>query len=185
MKFNELKLTGAFEIQLESKKDERGFFMRTYDSNLFKDRGLDRVWVQESESFSRQKGTIRGLHLQLPPHAESKIVRVLTGGVFFVLLDLRKASPTFSQWESVIVSEENKKMIFAPKGFALGMFALTDNCRLHYKIDSSYAPDYVWTIKWNDPDIAISWPASLPSVISGKDLSAKSFKDFLKLSVVF
>ena len=185
MIFKELKLKGAFEIQLEPKNDERGFFMRAYDNDFFKERGLDRIWVQESESFSRQKGTLRGLHLQLPPHAESKVVRVLTGEVFFALVDLRNDSPTFSQWESIIVSEENKKTIFVPKGLALGMLALTDNCRLHYKIDSFYATSHIWTIKWDDPDIAISWPVTGPSVISEKDLNAKSFKDFLKLSVVF
>ena len=185
MILKELNLKGAFEIQLEPKNDERGFFVRTYDNDFFKGHGLDRIWVQESESFSRQKGTLRGLHLQLPPHAESKLVRVLAGEVFFVLADLRKDSPTFSRWENVTVSEENKKMIFVPNGFALGMLALTDNCRLHYKMESYYAPEHIWTIKWDDPDIAISWPISSPSVISEKDLNAKPFKDFLNLSVVF
>ncbi len=179
MIFKELDLKGAFEIQLEFKEDVRGFFMRTYDNEFFKKHGLDRTWVQESESFSRLKGTIRGLHLQLPPHTEAKIVRVLTGEVFFAVVDLRKDSPTFAKWASVIVSEENKKMIYVPEGLALGMMALTDNCRLHYKIDRVHSPESAWTIKWDDSDLAISWPLAKPAAISEKDANAKSFKDFL------
>ena len=185
MTLKELDLKCAFEIQLEFKEDARGFFMRTYDNEFFKKCGLDRTWVQESESFSRLKGTIRGLHLQLLPHAETKIVRVLTGEVFFALVDLRKDSLTFARWTSVIVSEENKKMIYVPQGLALGMMALTDNCRLHYKIDREHWPESAWTIKWDDADLAISWPLAKPTVISEKDANAKSFKDFLGLSVAF
>ena len=181
MIFKELDLKGAFEIQLEFKEDVRGFFMRTYDNEFFKKHGLDRTWVQESESFSRLKGTIRGLHLQLPPHTEAKIVRVLTGEVFFAVVDLRKDSPTFAKWASVIVSEENKKMIYASPGFANGFCALSDIVDMQYKFTGLYNPKGESNIKWDDPDIGIVWPEKNP-IISERDKNAQSFKEWLKKS---
>lgn len=185
MIFKELKLKNAFEIRLEPQEDERGFFMRVYDDRLFCEHGLDRNWLQESESLSRNRGTLRGLHFQFPPHAETKLVRVLTGAAFFAIVDLRKNSSTFGQWDSVIISEENKNMIFVPKGLALGMCSLEDNCRLYYKIDTRYAPESAGVIKWDDPDLAIRWPIANPDFISKKDVNAGSFKDFLARSIVF
>lgn len=180
MIFKELELKGVFEIELEPKSDDRGFFMRVYDDKLFGGHGIPTTWVQENQSFSAKKGTVRGLHFQYPPNAEAKLVRSLRGGVFFAFADLRKGSETFGKWGSVVHSEENKKMLFVPRGFAFGMCTLTDNCMLYYKMDNYYAPESVETIKWDDPDLGIDWPVKEPAAISGKDANARSFREFLE-----
>jgi len=173
------KLEGIFEINLEPHEDQRGFFMRTYDSKIFRNHGLKHEWVQESHSYSKKKGIIRGLHFQFPPYAETKLIRAVTGEIFIVVLDLRKGSSTFGKWDSMIISKENKKMLYVPKGFALGMCTLTDNCTLLYKIDNYYAPENQGAIKWNDFDIGIKWPVKNP-IISERDSKAISFKKFVE-----
>ena len=178
MTFRELKLKGAFEIQIDPKSDERGYFARTYDEKVFAEHGLPTEWSEESESFSVKKGTVRGLHFQHPPYAETKLVRCASGEVFFALVDLRKDSPTFGKWDSVVLSAEKKNMVLAPRGFANGMCTLTDECRLHYKMDSVYDPASADVIRWDDPDLGIEWPISEPAAISEKDKNAKSFKEF-------
>ncbi len=178
MKTKELKIQGVLEIQLEPNIDERGFFMRVYDKKIFEEFGIHRDWVQESHSFSRQKGTVRGLHFQYPPDTEAKLMRVSSGEIFFAVVDLRKDSPTFGQWDSVVLSAENKKMLFVPRGCAPGMCSLTDDCNLHYKMDNYHAPNNQGVIKWNDPDIGIIWPIREPNVISERDKNAQSFKEF-------
>src|SRR3989338_9723041 len=110
MKIRELEIKGAYEITLSPHEDERGFFMRTYDDKIWKQHGIDRQWVNENHSFSLKKGTIRGLHIQYSPHTETKIFRVIEGELFFAFVDLRKNSPTFGAWKSLILSSENKKM---------------------------------------------------------------------------
>lgn len=179
MVFRELKLKGAFEIQLEPKEDERGYFARTYDEKVFAEHGLPVNWVQENESFSARKGTVRGLHFQHPPHIESKLVRATSGEIFFAIVDLRKDSPTFGKWDSVVLSADKKNMVFVPRGFANGICSLTDNCKLHYKMDNIYDPASADAIFWNDPDIKIDWPITEPAVISEKDKNAKSFKELI------
>lgn len=181
MKFKQLSMEGVFEIQLDPRRDERGYFMRAYDDKLFGEHGIHREWVQENESFSVQKGTLRGLHLQAPPDAEGKLVRLLSGEAFFAFVDLRKGSPTFCKWEGVTLSFENKKMLFIPRGFALGMCTLTDNSILYYKMDNYYAPESTDEIKWNDPSIGIKWPIEKPAVMSTRDENAKSLKEFLEI----
>ena len=104
----EKKLKGIFEINLEPHEDQRGFFMRTYDDKLFRNHGLHKNWVQESHSYSKKKGVIRGLHFQSPPYAETKLIRAVSGEIFIVVLDLRKGSSTFGKWDSMIISEANK-----------------------------------------------------------------------------
>lgn len=173
------KLKGVFEINLEPHEDRRGFFMRVYDDAIFKQYGIHRNWVQENHSLSTEKGTIRGLHFQFPPHAETKLVRAVSGEIYMAFVDLRKGLSTFGQWDSIILSEGNKKMLYIPKGFALGMCTLTDNCTLLYKMDNYYAPESEGTIRWDDPDIGIDWPVDNP-ILSEKDLTAKSFKEFVK-----
>jgi len=173
------KIKGVFEINLEPHKDYRGFFMRTYDDDLFRNYGLKHEWVQESHSYSKKRGTIRGLHFQFPPYAETKLIRTVTGEIFTVVVDLRKGSPSFSKWESIIISGYNNKMIYIPRGFALGMCTLTDNCTLLYKIDNYYAPEGQGAIKWNDSDIGINWSVENP-IISERDSKAMSFKEFVE-----
>ena len=179
MLIQERKLEGVFEIDPELHEDARGFFMRSYDDNIFKSYGLHRDWVQENHSFSRKKGTLRGLHFQFPPHSEAKLVRAVRGEIFMAFVDLRNGSSAFGKWDSVILSESNKKMLFLSIGFALGMYTLTDNCTLLYKMDNYYAPESEGAIKWDDPDIGINWPVDNP-ILSEKDSKAQNFKQFVK-----
>ena len=179
MLIKEKKLKGVFEINLESHEDDRGLFMRTYDDAVFKDYGLHQNWVQENHSYSKKKGTLRGLHFQFPPHAETKLVRAVGGEIHMAFVDLRKGSPTLGQWESMILTEANNKMLYIPRGFALGMCTLTDNCTLLYKMGDYYAPGSEGTLKWDDPDIGIDWPVDNP-ILSEKDSRAKSFKEFIE-----
>ena len=179
MKIKESKLKGIFEIQLEFHEDNRGFFMRTYDDKIFMNHGLHQSWVQENHSCSNKKNTLRGLHFQFPPCAETKLVRVVSGAAFMAFVDLRKNTPTFGKWKSIILSSDNKKMLYVPRGFALGMCTLTDNCGLLYKMDNYYAPESAGTIMWNDTDLKIKWPVKDP-IISEKDSKAMSFREFVK-----
>lgn len=168
MKITPLKLQGAFEIELAPMTDERGYFMRTYDSGVFAEHGLGTCWKQENQSMSIQKHTLRGLHFQKPPHAETKLVRVVQGAILDVLVDLRKDSGTFGQWEAIELSVENQKVVYIPKGFAHGFCSLTENAIVHYKVDSPYAPEVEGGIRWDDPTLGISWPTDTP-FLSEKD----------------
>ena len=179
MLIKEMKLKGVFEINLEPHEDTRGFFMRTYDDAVFRNYGLHQNWVQENHSYSKKKGTLRGLHFQFPPHAETKLVRAVSGRIYMAFVDLRKGLSTFGQWDSIILSEDNKKMLYLPEGLALGMCTLTDNSTLLYKMGDYYAPESAGAIKWDDPDIGINWPVDNP-IISEKDSSTQSFKEFVK-----
>ncbi|MFC1952758.1 dTDP-4-dehydrorhamnose 3,5-epimerase [Chloroflexota bacterium] len=179
MLIQEIRLKDVFEIIPEPHEDDRGFFMRTYDIVIFQKFGLHREWVQENQSFSKKKGTLRGLHFQYPPHSETKLVRAVSGEIFIAFVDLRKGSSGFGKWDSITLSESNKKMLFLPKGLALGMCTLTENATLLYKMDNYYTPDNEGAIKWDDPDINISWPMENP-VISEKDFKAKSYSEFIR-----
>jgi len=159
--------------------DNRGFFMRTYDENLFQKYKIAHDWVQENQSRSIAKGIIRGLHFQLPPYTESKLVRCTRGIIFDVFVDLRKDSPTFSHWDSIELSEENKKMIFIPAGFAHGFCTLTDNCEVLYRVDNYYHPEAEYGIIWNDATLKIKWPVNKP-ILSQRDAKLASFADFVE-----
>ncbi|MEW6506948.1 MAG: dTDP-4-dehydrorhamnose 3,5-epimerase [Bacteroidota bacterium] len=178
MEVKELKLNGVYGIILEPLTDERGFFMRTYDRNIFKESGLNKEWVQENHSMTLNKGTIRGLHFQLPPFAETKLVRCIRGEVLDVFVDLRKDSETFGKWDSVILSEENYKMILIPRGFAHGFYTLTDNCEVTYKVDNYYSPAHEIGLLWNDTDLKIKWPEENP-ILSEKDKKNLTLKEFM------
>ncbi|MEK7506087.1 MAG: dTDP-4-dehydrorhamnose 3,5-epimerase [Patescibacteria group bacterium] len=182
MVIKERKLKGVFEITLEPHEDARGFFVRTYDKNVFGERGIAREWVQENESFSKKKGVVRGLHFQYPPHSEGKLMRVSSGEAFLVWVDLRKGSPTLGQWDSIELSSLKKNMVYTPRGFANGLCTLSDECTLLYKMDNYYHPESQDAILWNDSDLNIDWPVKNPSELSERDLKGKSFKEFLKLS---
>jgi len=171
------KLNGTYEIILEPKEDERGFFMRTYDHDIFAQYHMNQHWVQENHSKSTKKGTIRGLHFQFPPFAENKLVRVIRGSVFDVCVDLRKKSSTFGRWDYIELSESNKKMIFLPRGFAHGFCTLTDECELLYKVDNCYNQKAEGGIIWNDDYININWPINDP-ILSRKDSMLTTFKGF-------
>jgi dTDP-4-dehydrorhamnose 3,5-epimerase len=175
----ERRIKGVFEIQLDQYEDERGFFMRVYDDTIFKKYKIHKKWVQENHSLSVEKGVIRGLHFQLPPHSEAKLIRVINGKIYDVFIDLRKGSSTFGQWDSINLSAENRKMIYIPRGLAHGFCTLTKNCEILYKMDNYYAPNSEGSISWNDQDLGIYWPANNP-ILSEKDLKAKSFREFIE-----
>jgi len=179
MLIKERRIKGVFEIQLNPHEDERGFFMRVYDTHIFEKYKIHRNWVQENHSLSVEKGVIRGMHFQLPPHSEAKLIRVVRGEIFDVFIDLRKNSPTFGQWDSIVLSADNKKMIYIPRGFAHGFCTLIENCEVVYKVDNYYSPEYEGNIKWNDLDLNIDWPIKNALTISEKDANAKSFKEFV------
>lgn len=149
--------------------DERGFFLESYSRRVFADLGIDTDFVQDNHSRSRQH-VLRGLHYQLPPHAQAKLVRVIRGEVFDVAVDIRRGSPTFGRWVSVILSEANRRQIFIPPGFAHGFFVLSDVAEFEYKVSAFYAPECERGIAWNDPQIGIDWPlAGCRPVLSQRD----------------
>ncbi len=180
MTIKELKLKGVFEIQLETEEDFRGFFMQTYHEQEFKKYNINLKLTEEYHNLSLKKGTIRGLHFQLPPYARTKLVRVVQGKTLDVFLDLRKDSDTFGKWDSVVLSVENKKMVYIPHGFAHALCALEDNTMIICKMDNDYTPDAEYQIKWDDPDLQIDWQIEGKAIVSEKDASAKSFKEFVK-----
>ncbi len=172
-----LRLAGAFEITLRPIGDERGYFMTTYHAALFRQHGMVTDWAQENQSLSARKGILRGLHFQLPPHTETKLVRVLSGAILDVMVDLRKASPTFGQWEAIELSAENRRMVYIPKGFAHGFCTLTDDVIVAYKVDAYYTPEAQAGLRWDDPTLAIRWPVQEP-LLSPKDRALPDFASF-------
>jgi dTDP-4-dehydrorhamnose 3,5-epimerase len=158
MKFTETPLKDAFVIEPVIFKDQRGFFTETYNRRIFEDNGFKIDFVQDNHSFSKEKGVLRGLHFQKPPHAQTKLVRTLKGSVYDVIVDLRKSSVTFGKWTGVELSAENMKMLLVPKGFAHAFCTLEPESVVFYKVDDFYAPKSEGGIIWNDPVLDIKWP---------------------------
>jgi len=175
MKIIETKIKGAFVIELERLEDERGFFARTWDSNEFKAKGLNSNLAQCSISFNKKKGTLRGMHWQVTPHAEAKVVRCTMGSIYDVILDLRPDSPTFKQWFSVELTAENRKELYIPEGVAHGFQTLTDNAEVYYQISEFYHPESAKGVRWNDPVFSIKWPLPVTE-ISPKDAAYSDWK---------
>ena len=169
----QVRETGIPEIKiLEPKKfgDERGFFSETYNSAALSAAGIDENFVQDNHSLSREVGVVRGLHFQTPPHAQAKLLRVVRGAVFDVVVDLRRDSPTYKQHVSWVISAEDWNQIFVPVGFAHGFCTLEPDTEVLYKVSALYAPDHEGGIQWNDPDLGIDWPVDpAKAVLSGKD----------------
>lgn len=172
-----LKLDGSYEIRLTPRGDQRGYFMRTYDRQIFLENNLQTEWVQENQSLSTQLHTIRGLHFLLPPHTETKLVRVAQGRILDVFVDLRRASETFGQWDSIELSEDNNKAVYIPKGFAHGFCTLSERALVQYKVDSAYVAAADSGIRWNDADIGIDWIANNP-ILSERDKNLPFLKNF-------
>ena len=175
MKFTETKLHGAYIIELEKKEDERGFFARSWDKKIFSEIGLNSEIVQCNVSRSKLRGTIRGLHYQIPPYAEVKIVMCTKGRIQDIIIDLRKNSETFMKWFSIELNEDNHKMMYVPEGFAHGFQTLEDNVEIFYQISEYHIPDYYSGIRWNDPAFNIIWPLDV-SEVSKKDSSYNLFE---------
>jgi len=176
MKFIETDLKGAFIIEPDVYIDNRGFFMETYNRRVFKDHGLDIEFVQDNHSLSEKKGVIRGLHFQYPPYDQAKLVRVVSGSVLDVIVDMRRSSPTRGKWFSVKLSSDNKKILFVPSGFAHGFCTLEDNSVVLYKVDKFYNPGAEAGIRWDDGDVGIQWPVIVP-VMSEKDRTLPTIKE--------
>ena len=178
MEIKERKIKGVFEITLAPLGDERGFFMRTYDINIFREHDLHREWVQENHSRSEKKHIIRGLHFQLPPYTETKLIRCINGTVLDVFVDLRKGSGTFGLWDAIELSEENKKMVYLPRGLAHGFCTLTNVSEVIYKVDNFYSREKERGLLWNDKQLGIQWPCKDP-LLSVKDRGNMSLDEFI------
>jgi len=164
MTFTETLLKGSYTIELNTFTDDRGWFARTYCKNEFAAIGHTAEWVQMNHSFTKDKAALRGMHYQLPPFSEIKMVRCIAGAVFDVIIDLRKGSPTFLQWFGVELSAKNRKMIYIPAGFAHGFQTLQNDCELIYHHSQFYTPGAEGGIKFNDPAINISWPLPVTNI---------------------
>ena len=174
------KLDGVIEIIPEPHKDSRGFLVRCYDKKIFKGFGINTKWVQESHSHTYKKYTLRGLHVSLPPHLEAKLIRAIKGEVLWVVVDLRKDSPTFGKYHPIILSDKLKNLLYVKRGFAHGCISLTDNCDLIVKSDNYYSPKIGTGIKWDDPELDIDWNLNgeSPYLISERDKNYPTFKKF-------
>jgi dTDP-4-dehydrorhamnose 3,5-epimerase len=168
VKFLPLRLPGAFVIELAPYKDVRGSFTRVYDDKLFAEHGLSTTWVQDNVAYNVSANIVRGMHFQRPPHTETKLVRVVRGAIFDVIVDLRRGSPTFGQFEGVELSENVPAMLYVPRGFAHGYCTLSDAI-VAYKVDAYYAPGSEGGLRYDDPKLAIPWPINSPPSISDKD----------------
>ena len=176
MIFKELKLKGVFKIQLEKIEDSRGFFSRCWDENEFKKYGLNTKIVQCNISFNKNKGTLRGLHYQTFPYEEAKLIRCTRGKVYEVILDLRKESKTYKQWESIELSQSDYNLVYVPEGFALGFQTLEDNTELFYQMSEKYVPESAKGVNYKDPEFNIDWPLEIQT-ISEKDSSFELFNE--------
>jgi dTDP-4-dehydrorhamnose 3,5-epimerase len=174
MIFTETPLKGLYLIDLEKKGDDRGFFARAFCEQEFGSHGLVTRFVQINNSLSAQKGTLRGMHYQLPPKGETKVVRCIRGALFDAALDLRAGSPTFGKSVGAELTAENRRMMYVPKGFAHGFLTLAPDTEALYFVDEFYSPENERGVRWNDPKFNIQWPAE-PTVLSDKDRDQRSF----------
>lgn len=176
-----IETTGIADVLILSPKrfgDERGWFAETWNADRMREAGIDLPWVQDNHSMSVTAGTLRGLHFQVPPRAQDKLVRCTKGVIFDVAVDIRKGSPDFGKWVGVELSAENGKQLFIPKGFAHGFVTREDYCEVQYKCTDTYAPQQDGAIRWDDPDIAIDWGLSGDPVLSAKDSVAQLLAAF-------
>ncbi|MGE5682678.1 MAG: dTDP-4-dehydrorhamnose 3,5-epimerase [Bacillota bacterium] len=175
MKFTEARIKGVYIVDIEMLEDERGFFAREWCQREFSNQGLNSNLAQSSISFNKKRGTLRGMHYQIPPYQEAKLVRCVKGSIYDVIIDLRPDSSTFGEHFAMELNSENYKMLYIPENFAHGFLTLSDNTEIDYKISQFYSPGSARGIRWNDPYFNISWPSE-PSVISAKD---SSYPDFI------
>ncbi len=166
--FTPLSIPEVILIQPRLFTDPRGFFLETYKYSEFQAHGIPETFVQDNHSRS-VRGVLRGLHYQNPPQAQGKLIRVVRGAIYDVAVDIRPSSPTFGQWVSALLSEENQHMLYVPPGFAHGFLVLSDLADVTYKVTAEYAPDLDAGILWNDPALAIQWPLEGPPLLSAKD----------------
>lgn len=164
-------------FKLKRFEDERGYFSEIYSRQRFVDYGIDIEFVQENHSVSVEKGTLRGLHFQKPPHAQAKLVRCGYGAIFDVAVDIRLGSPTYGHWQGYELTAENGHQLYVPVGFAHGFITLEPNSEIVYKCSDYYAPETEGSVLWSDPDIGINWPTSRKPILSKKDAFAPMLSD--------
>jgi len=174
MLFNPTPLAGAYTIELERKGDDRGFFARFFCTEEFAKAGLVNNFLQINNSLTKNKGTLRGMHYQLPPSAEVKVVRCIRGSLYDVILDLRPDSATYGKWYGDTLTAENRRMMYVPQGFAHGFVTLEDDTEAFYLVSSTYAPQLERGVRYNDPAFSIKWPLE-PVEISEKDKNWRLF----------
>lgn len=170
MIFTELALAGAHIVDIEPLEDDRGHFARSFCREEFARHGLSAGVAQCNVSFNRRKGTLRGMHYQVPPKAEAKLVRCTRGAVHDVIVDLREGSPTYCRWVTVELSESNSRMLYVPEGFAHGFQTLVDDAEVFYQMFESYSPEHARGVRWDDPALGIEWPFPDP-IVSERDRS--------------
>lgn len=168
MKIIDTKLPGVKLLEPTVFGDHRGFFMESYNEQVAQANGIYHAYIQDNHSLSVEPGVLRGMHYQLNPKAQTKLVRVTAGAIYDVVVDIRKGSPTFGQWQGFILSAANNRQLLVPQGFAHGFCTLVPNCEVQYKVDALYSPEHDRGIAWNDPALAIDWPTSKP-ILSDKD----------------
>ena len=175
----QIRNTEIFEVKVIEPKlfeDERGFFFESYNARQFRELVTSTSFVQDNQSKSR-KGVLRGLHFQLPPHAQGKLVRCLSGSIYDVAVDIRRSSPTFGKWVGIELSAENKKQLWIPEGFAHGFVVLSSSAEVLYKTNDYWHKECEGSIRWNDPVLNIKWPLEESPCLSEKDANAPFFKD--------
>mgnify|MGYP000862516066 FL=1 len=176
MKVLKTNINGLLIIEPQVYGDHRGWFFESYSKIKLVEQGIECDFVQDNQSYSAQKGTLRGLHFQLNPKVQAKLVRCTRGAILDVAVDLRKGSPTYKKWLSIELSAENKKQFFIPKGFAHGFLTLTDDVEVQYKTDEYYAPECDRSIAYNDGELNVQWGIDQP-ILSAKDKNAPLLKD--------
>lgn len=174
MKFTETALPGAWRVDIEPVEDKRGFFARTWCRREFSERGLVAELAQCGMSYNREKGTLRGMHYQIEPHAEAKLIRCTRGIIYDVIVDLRPASAAYCKWQGVELSAENRHMLYVPPGVAHGFLTLADDCEVLYQMSEFHSPAQARGVRWDDPAFDIRWPAAM-HVISARD---RDYPDF-------
>ena len=174
MLFKETRLKGSYVIDLEKREDPRGFFARAWCKKEFEAKNLAADCVQANISYNKKAGTLRGMHYQLPPHEEVKLVRCVRGAIYDVIVDLRSGSPTYCGWVGVKLSAQNYKMLYVPKGFAHGYVALEDDSDVFYLVSEFYTPNSERGVRYDDPAFGIEWPVPV-SVVSEKDAGWPKF----------
>lgn len=175
MKFNKTTIKGLYIIEPELLEDERGFFARTFCQKEFEANGLNTRLVQCSISYNKRKGTLRGMHYQIAPMAEARLVRCTRGAIYDVIIDMRQKSPTYCKWLAVELTADNHLMLYIPEGFAHGFQTLEDDTEVFYQMSEFYAPEHARGVRWDDPSFRIEWPLPI-KIISEKDMSYKGFK---------
>lgn len=177
MIFTETELPGAFVIDLERREDERGFFARAWCAREFSEHGLSTELVQANLSFNVRKGTLRGMHFQVEPHAEAKVVRCTRGAIYDVLIDLRPESNTYTRWVGIELDADARRAVYVPEGFAHGYQTLGPDTETFYQVSAYYAPEAEGGVRWDDPAFGIEWPDATNAFLSEKDMNWPDFRE--------